>query len=1810
MFYGCKSLRSITLPASIKTIGTEAFKNCKGFTSFTIPNTVVSIGKDAFASCTGITNFTIEDGDENLYIDGNIFSANISGTESNLSKIYIGRNIIGKKLCQYQTELTSVTFSDKVRLIPSYAFFECSSLKSIILPNNLESIGEYAFCECESLSSISLPHSLNSIGISAFEGCTKISSINIPSGVRLIPDDCFNICSALKTVTIENGVTSIGNNAIPYSLDNILILPPSITSIGKGNFGYRSKIILFNGNLTWNVSENSGDFYILDNKIPTFSSDIYQYADFYVCDKENFVKQTNVNPEHVHQLNEDIVSVSLNYTGLPQGPDRSSLSWPIGDFLNGVGISYSFGGIQNTDCGHWVDTEKVTFSYNNWSVTSDVFYDYIIKPIPLKVSVQNCTRLYGDENPQFGLIVDGLVESDKNINVLEDITFSTEATNTSSVGDYTIIPNAKAKNYELLFTNGTLTISRAPLKVAINDTERIYGDINPLFSLSYSGLKNEDQPEDVIIKQPQFTTKAEPGSSVGTYTVSASGIEANNYFIEEYIDGQLTIKKANLTLQSKNTERIYGEDNPDFDFELQGFKNGDDKLCLTTLPQYKCEASITSDCGDYTITPYGASAQNYEISYLPGTLTINKAPLNIGVKDCSRLYGDANPKFEFIYSGFKGGDDASVLTVLPSASCNAKTVSPVGYYDIELSGAEAANYDISYTPGILTVEAAPLTIRPKNVSRMFGKPNPDFELLYLGFKNDDDANVLSRLPQVSTTATKQSPVGDYPINVSDAAAQNYAIEYEPGVLTVTKNILKARGKDVTRIYGDENPQFSVEYSGFLNGDTENVVSPKPQFLTEADRTSKVGTYEVSAYGASSPNYEIEYQNGKLTITPRQISAIVGNYSRSYGSPNPQFKVEYDGLMNGDDETAITEPTIATCEANLQSGVGNYQITLSGGRGENYEVTSFTNGVLTVEKANQTIEWNQDLSSVNQYDQIELTATASSGLPITYEVASNNVVDIYTSGGKTFLDCYGTGTVTIRATQNGNENYYPSETITNRITVMSEGGFVDPSNPEISIHVTTPGTLSSKIAASKKYQIKSLTVSGTLNGTDIRYLREMAGRDVNGNKTTGILEKLNLSRATIESGGDYYYTTNSYTSGRKFTSNNQISDYMFYGCSTLTNLALPQNSTEIGTHAFDECLNLSNIIMPDGVLSIGAYAFNGDISLSRISIPEQTTIIGDYAFQNCTGLTTLILSSSVKTIGNGMLNGCSNIQEITLNNSNEYYSTLNGVLYDNKQTSLIIYPAGKQLQTFEAPDGVTEIKNSGFYGTTALKYLFLPESLTTVGEDAFKCCGNLTKLFSRAITPPECVNDCFEAVSKSNCTLYVPKGSRNAYWAAPVWGEFLSIIESNDLSVGGNTAKPDYGFEFTETTLSKGKCTYIPVSMNNVDPVVAFNCDIVLPEGVKLYEDASGQIIFKTSERFPTSQMIDSRIQANGDIRIISTSSSNEAFSGTDGILFYIPLFITDPNAGLDSEYNLIFKNIEFTRKNQSGYSSVNSPDINVTLTVGRYTMGDANGDGRITSVDAVIAKGYFLGDDPADFIFKAADMNFDGKISSVDIVLITDEFLTQNQKSIAKAKGICDYQGHLRIVDVTKSSTVLSVELNLPDAYRFTAVQMDITIPDGFNIKDLKVGDDNQTSHVVRYYQHPNGLTRIFISSDNNDNFTSDNLLSLELEEENNIHYSQEIVVDDVLAVEISGRDYLEISVEGSSANISDTSQISNQLSDDKIEIWAENAVLYIKSASDGMIYLYDIAGHTRQIEINSGITSIPVVPGIYIINNQKIIIK
>ena len=134
--------------------------------------------------------------------------------------------------------LSSLVIPDSVTSIGDYAFEDCYSLTGIVIPDGVTSIGDYAFSSCRSLTNIVIPDSVTSIGDYAFEGCYSLKSLVIPDSVTSIGDHAFEDCYSLKSLVIPDGVTSIGNEAFwgCSSLTDIVI-PDGVTSIGDYAFG-------------------------------------------------------------------------------------------------------------------------------------------------------------------------------------------------------------------------------------------------------------------------------------------------------------------------------------------------------------------------------------------------------------------------------------------------------------------------------------------------------------------------------------------------------------------------------------------------------------------------------------------------------------------------------------------------------------------------------------------------------------------------------------------------------------------------------------------------------------------------------------------------------------------------------------------------------------------------------------------------------------------------------------------------------------------------------------------------------------------------------------------------------------------------------------------------------------------------------------------------------------------------------------------------------------------------------------------------------------------------------------------------------------------------------------------------------------------------------------------------------------------------------------------------------------------------------------------------------------------------------------
>ena len=187
--------------------------------------------------------------------------------------------------------------------------------------------------------------------------------------------------------------------------------------------------------------------------------------------------------------------------------------------------------------------------------------------------------------------------------------------------------------------------------------------------------------------------------------------------------------------------------------------------------------------------------------------------------------------------------------------------------------------------------------------------------------------------------------------------------------------------------------------------------------------------------------------------------------------------------------------------------------------------------------------------------------------------------------------------------------------------------------QITIKLDKAGTLPDRISESKKNLITNLKIVGEVNGTDWKFIREMAGRDYNMNITDGKLSILDLSDAKIVEGGSDYWEGS-------YTSNDNLGDHAFYGCTGLTSLTIPSSVTSIGDYAFYECCGLTSLTIPSSVTSIGREAFYCCCGLTSLSIPSSVTSIGDYAFEGCSGLTSIYAyPEKLPKLGTGVFYRC-------------------------------------------------------------------------------------------------------------------------------------------------------------------------------------------------------------------------------------------------------------------------------------------------------------------------------------------------------------------------------------------------------------------------------------------------------------------------------------------------------------------------------------------------------------------------------------------
>ena len=910
-FNMCSGLTSITIPSSVTSIDENAFSGCSSLTTITIPSGVTSIGDYAFSGCTGLTTITIPNSVQTL--GNNIVSGCIA-----LNSIEVDA---GNSIYDSRGNCNAIILTATNTLI--------AGCKSTVIPNTVTSIGFEAFYFCSSLTTITIPNSVLTIGNNAFHGCSGLTSVKL---------------YAETPAPLLAGI-------FPTAQPMTLYVPQGSKAAYQSASGWRNfrTIIEYDPSFTLTANDLKMEY---GDAVPAFTytaeGETFRGTPQFTCDATSaspvgtysiVVGRGTIDNEHGTYVNG-----TLTIEKAPLTITAKSYSIKQGETLPTFEIEYS--GFKNSETSS-VLTTKPTITCTATSASEPGTYDIIVSGATaanydityvkgtltitdadkIVIAANSYCRLYGDANPSFGYVAFGTTLSGE-----PDITC--EATATSPVGEYDIVASkGTVTNYNDTYVNGKLIIIEAPLTITAKNYTIKQGETLPTFDATYEGFKN-DETSQALTTQPTITTTATSSSAPGTYDIVVSGAAATNYDIT-YVKGTLTITQADpVTVVAKSYSRQYGEANPAFEYTSSG-------AALSGTPSLTCAATATSPVGDYPIVIAKGTVTNYNDTYVNGKLTITKAPLTITAKNFVIKQGEALPTFEIEYSGFKNNETFSVLTTQPTITCSASSSSAPGTYDIVVSGADAANYSITYVKGTLTItQADEVVVAAYSFVRLYGEANPTFGYFTFGA-------ALSGEPSITCEATATSPVDEYDIVPSKGTITNYNVTYVNGELMILKAPLTITAKNYTIKQGEALPTFEVEYSGFKNDETKAVLATQPTISCSATSASAPGTYDIVVSGADATNYDITYVKGTLTITQADpVTITAKSYTIQYGGELPAFEFTSEGA------TLEGKPAI-TCEATTTSAVGTYPIVITKGSVTNYN-TTFVSGTLTITKAPLTI----------------------------------------------------------------------------------------------------------------------------------------------------------------------------------------------------------------------------------------------------------------------------------------------------------------------------------------------------------------------------------------------------------------------------------------------------------------------------------------------------------------------------------------------------------------------------------------------------------------------------------------------------------------------------------------------------------------------------------------------------------------------------------------------------------------------------------------------------------------------------------------
>ena len=315
-----------------------------------------------------------------------------------------------------------------------------------------------------------------------------------------------------------------------------------------------------------------------------------------------------------------------------------------------------------------------------------------------------------------------------------------------------------------------------------------------------------------------------------------------------------------------------------------------------------------------------------------------------------------------------------------------------------------------------------------------------------------------------------------------------------------------------------------------------------------------------------------------------------------------------------------------------------------------------------------------------------------------------------------------------------EGWYKEASFATKVTEIAKG-----STGNITLYakwIITADTVADAIGALSGEGPHDIAVVGKITSETISVIKNA----LKSNEEAKVNLDLSQTTGLTSIGSSVFFDCSNLTNVTIPDSVTSIGDYAFFYCSSLTSVTIGNGVIYIDSHAFADCKSLTSVTIGNGVTSIGSSAFYGCKSLTSVTIPDGVTSIGDYAFYNCSSLASVTIPNSVTSIGNSAFYGCSSLKFNEFDNA-KYLGNENNpylVLIEAKDTSItscnintvakviagFAFSSCRSLTSVTIPDGVTSIGDYAFYNCSSLASVTIPNSVTSIGNSAFYGCSSL------------------------------------------------------------------------------------------------------------------------------------------------------------------------------------------------------------------------------------------------------------------------------------------------------------------------------------------------------------------------------------------------------------------------------------------------------------------------------------------------------